>query len=265
MLTLFYLLSFLLLLRPSSAWSINQNAIRRRPFVHRLGTATTSSNQETAAAENDSDDEYEYIEIERLTESDFVGSEWLVGTNWENNRDKIEETWLRCAVDKDGNNVAIWGDDSKGKWSIDIASGFFSASKESLLTGKKIWATTADDYYYMQGTVRGWSFLSAANVMGQWQARRLGVDKEEAGIAPWFEELEDTDEPEKTEQVVAATETKDTADKLEQPQQVLTAPESEEVGSSKKDAYDQDLTSAKDSSTVSSDSSKANETEKSSS
>jgi hypothetical protein len=54
--------------------------------------------------------------------------------------------------------------------------------------GKEIWAGTVDDYYYIQGTVRGWTYITAAEVLGQWQAKRLGVDPEEAGIAPWFEE-----------------------------------------------------------------------------
>ncbi len=234
----------LLLIQLSWSWSpTDTSTMRRRPFLHRLGTATTSSNLETAVSENsnDDDDDYEYIEIERLTESDFAGSEWLVGTNWDNNRDKIDETWMRCAVDQDGNNVAIWGDDSKGKWSIDIASGFFSASKESLIMGKKIWATTADDYYYMQGTVRGWSFVSAANVMGQWQARRLGVDKDEAGVAPWFgESSEESDESQTVGQVAAATDIADTLttkdeDKLEEAEQVKNTAKIQDNVSTEKD------------------------------
>ena len=281
MLILCYLIPALFL-KTSWSWSVNPSAVRRRPFVHRLRTATTSSNLDTAATENGSDDdddddeEYEYIEIERLTESDFAGSEWLIGTNWDNNRGKIDETWLRCAVDKDGNNVAIWGDDAKGKWSIDIASGFFSASKENLLTGKKIWATTADDYYYMQGTVRGWSFVSAANVMGQWQARRLGVDKEEAGVAPWFEEPE-SDESGAPEQVPAAASTTVTTDvvttltkdedKLEQPEKAEAATKVEETDLSTASASEDEpvLQVEKETPSASSDSSKANETEQSSS
>ena len=42
----------------------------------------------------------------------------------------------------------------------------------------------------MEGYVRGWSPISPASVVGQWQAKRLGVDKNEAGIAPWFKEEE---------------------------------------------------------------------------
>ncbi|GAX24683.1 hypothetical protein FisN_4Hh241 [Fistulifera solaris] len=274
MLPLLLLLPFLLV-KLSWSWSLTDTSItRRRPFLHRLGTATTSSNIETAVSENGDDDgdDYEYIEIERLTESDFAGSEWLVGTNWDNNRDKIEETWLRCAVDQDGNNVAIWGDDSKGKWSIDIASGFFSASKESLIMGKKIWATTADDYYYMQGTVRGWSFISAANVMGQWQARRLGVDKDEAGVAPWFEApSEERDESETGGQVAASSAIADTTttkeeDKLEQVEQVkATAKIEESVATEKAVSSKEEALKKKEPPAAASDASKDSESDEASS
>ena len=132
------------------------------------------------------DDEYEYVEYERLTESEFVLSEWLVGTNWDQSGDRIDETWVRLIVDEDGKNVAIWGDKSEGKWSLDVASQFLSVSKESIF-GKQIWAGVVDDYYFLQGTVRGWTYWQAAAVLGQWQAKRRGVDKEEAGTPPWFE------------------------------------------------------------------------------
>ena len=134
----------------------------------------------------DEDDEYEYVEYERLTESEFVKSEWLVGTNWDRSRDKIDETWVRLLVDEDGKNVAYWGDKSEGKWSLDVASQFLSISKEGIF-GKEIWAGVVDDFYFLQGTVRGWTYWQAASVLGQWQARRLGVDKEEIGTPPWFE------------------------------------------------------------------------------
>ena len=66
-------------------------------------------------------------------------------------------------------------------------------SKKSFF-GKDIWAGVIDDYYYSRGTVRGWNFLSAASVVGQWQAKRLGVEADEAGTAPWFEtDNDDTD------------------------------------------------------------------------
>jgi len=145
--------------------------------------------------DDDDDDEYEYIEYDVLTEPEFTGSEWLVGTVMDNNPDKIVETWTRLAVDKDGKNVAIWGDNSEGSWSFDVASQFLAISKEGIF-GKKIWAGVIDDYYFSQGTVRGWNFFSAAAVLGQWQAKRLGVDPDEAGVAPWFEEPEEVEKEE---------------------------------------------------------------------
>lgn len=121
-----------------------------------------------------------------------MGSEWLVGTVMDS-KDKIGETWVRLATDKDGKNVAIWGDNSEGNWNFDTANQFLSMSKNSVI-GKKIWAGVVDDYYFCRGTVRGWNFFSPASVVGQWQAKRLGVDKDEAGIAPWFEEEEEADQ-----------------------------------------------------------------------
>lgn len=154
------------------------------------GTTTMTSEIEknVDGTDGDDDDEYEYIEYDSLREEDFVNSEWLVGTCWENNKDKIDETWVRLVYSKK-KNVAIWGDGSEGKWSIDVPSQFLSISKENKLWGKQIWAGVVKDYYFQQGNVRGWSFVQAASVLAQWQAKRLGLeDKDEAGIAPWFEE-----------------------------------------------------------------------------
>lgn len=132
-------------------------------------------------------DEYEYVEYDSLTEQEFIGSEWLVGTNWDRNPNKIDETWARLVVDKDGKNVVVWGDQSQGVWTLDVASQFLSLSKENIVAGKEIWACTVTDYYYLQGTVRAWKYWSAAAVIGQWQAKRLGVDPDEAGTPPWME------------------------------------------------------------------------------
>jgi hypothetical protein len=128
-----------------------------------------------------------------LTEPEFMGSEWLVGTVMDSNQRKIQETWVRLATNKDGKNVAIWGDNSQGTWNFDTANQFLSFSKERIW-GKEIWAGVVDDYYFSNGTVRGWNFFSAAAVLGQWQAKRLGVDPEEAGTPPWFEEEEEEGE-----------------------------------------------------------------------
>jgi hypothetical protein len=190
----------------------------RRPlhFKSQLFSSTEQNEQATAKDEstaiqasqdeNDNDDEWEYLEYEDLQESDFVNSEWLVGTVFDNNPNKIVETWARCIMSDDSgasSQPCVWGDGSKGKWSFDRASQYFSLSKEHFY-GKEIWAGTVDDYYYIQGTVRGWTYITAAEVLGQWQAKRLGVDPEEAGIAPWFEEEEtDSDDDESSNELMA--------------------------------------------------------------
>eukprot|EP00568_Trieres_chinensis_P011368 CAMPEP_0183302708 /NCGR_PEP_ID=MMETSP0160_2-20130417/8397_1 /TAXON_ID=2839 ORGANISM="Odontella Sinensis, Strain Grunow 1884" /NCGR_SAMPLE_ID=MMETSP0160_2 /ASSEMBLY_ACC=CAM_ASM_000250 /LENGTH=239 /DNA_ID=CAMNT_0025465511 /DNA_START=59 /DNA_END=778 /DNA_ORIENTATION=- len=170
-------------------------------------SSLTSSDDDEEEDDDDDEDEWEYVEFETLTESDFVGSEWKVGTVQNDRPTKIVETWVRLLVEEGtpgtgigsgDRNIAIWGDGSKGRWSLDVPSQFFSISKESFggWLGKRIWAGVIEDYYYLQGTVRGWSPISPASVQGQWQAKRLGVDKEEAGIAPWFENDDDVDENE---------------------------------------------------------------------
>jgi len=149
----------------------------------------TNNAQETDAPEDDDDDDYEYIEYDVLTEEEFVGSEWLIGTNFDSSPNRIDETWCRLVLDPNsGKPLAIWGDKSEGTWKLDVATQFLSISKENVLAGKEIWACTVDDYYYLQGTVRGWKYWSAAAVIGQWQAKRLGCSPEEAGTPPWFEE-----------------------------------------------------------------------------
>ena len=148
--------------------------------------------------DDDEDDDWEYEEFENLEEKDFFNSEWKVGTCWDDRADKIEETWCRLIIDDTGKNVCVWGDGDKGQWKFDLASQFLQLSKETFggWGGKKLWAGVADDYYYMKGTVRGWGPLQPANVLAQWQAKRLGVDPVEAGEAPWFEaESSESDQP----------------------------------------------------------------------
>jgi hypothetical protein len=156
-----------------------------------ISTTTAAAIATSSTDDDDDDDEYEYVELDNLTEQDFIGSEWIVGTNWDKSPNTIDETWTRLIIDKDGKNIAVWGDDSKGTWTFDVPSQFLSISKENIFAGKQIWACTISDYYYLQGTVRGWTYWSAAAVIGQWQAKRLGVDKEEAGTPPWFMTSED--------------------------------------------------------------------------
>mmetsp|Transcript_21519 Transcript_21519/g.33168 ORF Transcript_21519/g.33168 Transcript_21519/m.33168 type:complete len:244 (+) Transcript_21519:329-1060(+) len=194
-------------LNGSQAWMVSSpplsSSITRNSFVVPTSTSLcmSSSTQENSSssssssasnlAENryaDDEEEWEYVEVEALTEADFVGSEWLVGTNWNNNPSQIKETWCRLVTTEDGTNLAVWGDKAEGKWNLEVGSQFLSISKETWggWGGKKIWAGVVDDYYFLQGTVRGWSFTSPAEVLGGWQGKRLGVDPEEAGVAPWF-------------------------------------------------------------------------------
>jgi hypothetical protein len=190
----------LLLLRFSQAWVLSppfiQTQKRTALLLKSSLTVAIDSTSPAPRDDNTDDDEYEYVEIDSLQETDFAGSEWIVGTC---NDDKITETWVRLTVDDRAQNVAVWGDGSKGKWNLDVAAQFFSISKEGIM-GKKIWAATVDDYYYLQGTVRGWSYLLPASVLGQWQAKRLGVDAEEAGIAPWFQETNASENEEPKEE-----------------------------------------------------------------
>merc|ERR1719162_858479 len=154
--------------------------------------------------DDDDDDEYEFVEYDILTEKEFMGSEWLVDTIMDR-QNKIGETWVRLATDKDGKNVAIWGDKATGNWNFDVANQFLSVSK-SAPWGKNIWAGVVDDFYFCRGTVRGWNFISPASVVGQWQAKRLGAEAEEAGVAPWFE---DDDEEEENKGEIAPAPTVD--------------------------------------------------------
>ena len=160
--------------------------------------------------EDDADEEEEEWveeEFELLTERDFYNTEWKIGTLMDGaprSPTSIDTTWVRLMTTEDGTNKAVWGDGAKGKWTIDVTSQFFSISKETFggWLGKQIWAGTIEDFYYLDGTVRGWSPISPASVVGQWQAIRLGsmdggdrVSAEERGVAPWFmEEDEDVGE-----------------------------------------------------------------------
>ena len=211
--SMFLVVSVALLLIPVDAWlplppsssSLSSQLHRSSSTLSRsvlFADASTSVTSTSTSEDDDNEDddeeeeEYEYVEYDALTEAEFVGSEWLVGTNWDRDPSKIDETWVRLVVREDGKNLCYWGDKSEGKWSLDVASQFFSMSKESLF-GKQIWAGVVDDFYFMQGTVRGWTYIMSAQVLAQWQAKRLGVDPDEAGTPPWFEKQEgNQDEPE---------------------------------------------------------------------
>jgi hypothetical protein len=157
-------------------------------------SAMENMNKNTTTNGDNDDDDWEYIEFDSLTESDLVGSEWLVGTCWDNRPDVIDETWCRLGRGNEKDqNIAIWGDNSQGTWALDVATQYLTISKVQPW-GKQIWACLVEDYYYLRGTVRGWTYWTAASVEAQWQARRLNVDPDEAGIAPWFDDPSDEKE-----------------------------------------------------------------------
>lgn len=177
--------------RPLDSKLVSESSRGRLRIILASSTSSTESLSVTSNEDDDDDDdEYEYVEYDILTEAEFMGSEWLVGTVMDNKGGNIGETWVRMATDKDGKNVAIWGDNSEGTWNFDVANQFLSVSKNALW-GKNIWAGVVDDFYFCRGTVRGWNYFSPASVVGQWQAKRLGVEAGEAGVAPWFEESEE--------------------------------------------------------------------------
>jgi hypothetical protein len=200
-----YLLCFAICCSTASAFSIQPTTTSTRNLI---GNSKIQGNSALSAADNtepaglekskvaEDDDEDDWVmeEYENLNESDFYNSEWKVGTLMDGSNN-IKETWTRLIV-QDGEFICVWGDGDNGKWNFDAASQFLSMSKETFggWLGKKIWAGTVDDYYFVEGSVRGWGPISPASVIGQWQAKRLGVDKDEAGIAPWFEEDEEEEE-----------------------------------------------------------------------
>eukprot|EP00569_Conticribra_weissflogii_P006994 CAMPEP_0171335920 /NCGR_PEP_ID=MMETSP0878-20121228/5653_1 /TAXON_ID=67004 /ORGANISM="Thalassiosira weissflogii, Strain CCMP1336" /LENGTH=272 /DNA_ID=CAMNT_0011837263 /DNA_START=24 /DNA_END=842 /DNA_ORIENTATION=- len=172
-----------------------------------MSTAEASNDLTTMEGDDNNNDdedeeEEEWIEeeFELLTERDFFDTEWKIGTVLDSSPDSIATTWVRLTTTDEGTNIATWGNSNKiiarGKWAIDVPSQFFSISRESLggWFGKQIWAGTLEDYYFMEGTVRGWSPISPASVIGQWQGIRLGVSKEERGVAPWFAREEENEE-----------------------------------------------------------------------
>lgn len=183
---------------PSSQGRFRTILASETSSTHGVAVASDDDDKKgLVVASDDEDDEYEFVEYDILTEKEFMGSEWLVGTIMDR-KNKIGETWVRLATDKDGKNVAIWGDKATGNWNFDVANQFLSVSK-SAPWGKNIWAGVVDDFYFCRGTVRGWNFISPASVVGQWQAKRLGAEKDEAGAAPWFEEEEEEEPPALTE------------------------------------------------------------------
>jgi len=176
----------------------NSNTLFRAPSLvsktHGHGTSARRSSIDTetdgtsnalSETSEEEEDEYEEVEFEYMLYDDMLGSEWKIGDLMEDKK-QINEYWFRLLT----NEEVVWGDNSKGKWKLDERAQFLTISKESFggWLGKKIWACNLVDFYYLEGTIRGWTPLEAATVKGQWQAKRLGCTDEERGPAPWFED-----------------------------------------------------------------------------
>ena len=106
-------------------------------------TLTPTSPPPAAPAADEEDMEWVEEEFELLTERDFYNTEWKVGTLMENKKREaksIDTTWVRLITTEGGENKCIWGDESDGKWALDVPSQFFSISKESFggWLGKKM-------------------------------------------------------------------------------------------------------------------------------
>ena len=189
-----------------SSVPVHAPSYRSQSSSIQAASVSEESSSSLAESGDDDDDDWELEEFEYLEESDFYGSEWKVGTVMDG-KNKIQETWCRLVVDN-GKFRAIWGDKSEGKWNFEPASQFLSISKDTFggWFGKRIWAGTVDDFYFIEGTVRGWSPISPASVIGQWQCKRLGVDPDEAGTAPWFEEREEEGDKKDDEEASPAKE-----------------------------------------------------------
>ena len=111
---------------------------------------------------------------------DFAGSEWKVGIVW-NGREDVEVTWAR--VSDDGEGTVQWGFGAAGQVRVDDGA-FVTLTRDFPLGwgGKRLFSARIDSDVYLEGIIRGWKPWVPADVMGQWQAYRLGVDR--GGEAP---------------------------------------------------------------------------------
>jgi len=196
--------------------------------TQRGSTETENEGDPNALLEmsEDDDNEFEEVEFEYMLYDDLLGSEWKIGDLMEGKKN-VKEYWFRLLT----NEEVVWGDNSKGKWKLDERAQFLTISKESFggWLGKSIWACNTDDYYFTQGTIRGWNPLEAATVKGQWQAKRLGCTDEERGIAPWFQEEYENDEQVEEKDGVDLVRKDVVDDYLENPLNVFTDDISEDT------------------------------------
>ena len=71
------------------------------PSANSTTTATAPlAVTEVEEEEEEDDDEYEYIEYENLSEDEYIGSEWMVGTLWDNNKNNIHFRLLYLVIVK---------------------------------------------------------------------------------------------------------------------------------------------------------------------
>jgi len=124
------------------------------------------------------------------SDADIAGSEWKIAIQWFDDDGlpkrggELQETWLRFKEDY----VVEWGIGATGVWSLD--GQFLSISRDFALGwgGKRILScklAQKQNEAYIEGMVRGWTPLTAASVMGQWQALRLGIDRTPYGEPFW--------------------------------------------------------------------------------
>jgi len=122
----------------------------------------------------------------------FKGSEWKVGIMWKDNKN-IQETWIRCKEEFD----CEWGTGGKeGTWDVDGKIFTFTRDYVGGWNGKRIFSAPLRDRnseVYLEGLVRGWAPFTPAEVMGQWQAIRLGVDRSEYDDPIWMTREDDAE------------------------------------------------------------------------
>mmetsp|Transcript_84456 Transcript_84456/g.169027 ORF Transcript_84456/g.169027 Transcript_84456/m.169027 type:complete len:349 (-) Transcript_84456:214-1260(-) len=144
-----------------------------------VGAEMAFEPEDGVAADDDGSEE----DRSRWSKEDFIKSEWKIAIMWEGSN-KPQETWIRFVDDFE----LEWGLNAKGTW--EMSGQFLSFSRDFAfgIGGKRIFGaklSRKQNEVYIDGLVRGWSPIAPANVMGQFQAMRLNVDRKEYGIPYW--------------------------------------------------------------------------------
>lgn len=138
-------------LRRGQGWSPSISPSLHQPLHSYLSSLDSS----LPSPSSSSDDEYEEVELDFLTSSDFIDTEWKIGTlpRGSTKGEQIETTWVRLyAPEGDprafggGKQKAQWGDGGKGTWNFDEAGQFLSVSKEVRARAKGWSKATATTY-----------------------------------------------------------------------------------------------------------------------